>query len=102
MTAGVVGISVLAAGDAANFYSGMLPSLFTIRSDFFDGQGHRTGNVKGIRVGEVAATAMSLTVAVGASLVVNNWLPVVVTGATCAVLVAFYEWALRNPAKQDG
>jgi hypothetical protein len=99
--AGVVGISILAAGDSANFYSGMLPSLFTISSDFFHGQGSKAGNVRRIRQGEAAATALSLTVGLGASLVVQNWLPLLATGATCAVLVCFYEYALRHPASQE-
>ena len=100
--AGVIGISILAAGDAANFYSGMLPSLFTISSDFFQGQGSRAGNIKRIRQGEAAATALSLAMGLGASLVVQNWLPLFVTAGTCGALLVAYEFALRNPASQEG
>ncbi len=99
---GIIGISILAAGDAANFYSGALPSFFTISSDFFQGQGSRAGNVKRIRQGEILATALSLSVGLGASLVAGNWLPLLATAAVCTVLVAGYEFALHHPASQEG
>lgn len=99
---GIIGISILAAGDAANFYSGALPSFFTISSDFFQKGGSQKGNVKRIRQGEILATGLSLSVGLGASLVAGNWLPLVATSVVCAVLIAGYEFALRHPASQEG
>ena len=100
LTAGTVGIAILAAGDAANFYSGMLPSLFTISSDFFQGQGHREGNKKRIRQGEVIATALSLMVGAGASMASGSHLPFWATVGVCGALVVAYEYALAHPAAQ--
>ena len=98
LTAGTVGIAILAAGDAANFYSGMLPSLFTISSDFFQGQGSRAGNVKRIRQGEVIATGLSLLVGLGAAMASESALPFFATAVTSGALVVAYEYALRHPA----
>lgn len=101
LTSGAVGIAILAAGDSANFYSGMLPSLFTISSDFFHGQGSKAGNMKRIRQGEVIATGLSLLVGVGASLASGTALPFWATAITCTALVVAYEYALRHPASAE-
>ena len=51
LSAGTVGIAILAAGDAANFLSGACPSYMTVASPFF--QEHREGNLKRLRQGEM-------------------------------------------------
>ena len=101
LTAGTVGIAILAAGDAANFYSGALPSWFTISSPFMQDQGARKGNVKRIRQGEAFATALSLMVGVGASIAAGSPLPFWATVAVSAAMVAGYEYALRHPSSQE-
>lgn len=102
LTAGTVGIAILAAGDAANFYSGMLPSLFTLSSDFAQGQGNRAGNSRRVRQGEIMATGLSLTVGVGASIAAGSSLPFWATAAVSLALVVMYEWAWRHPAREVG
>ena len=99
LTAGTVGIAILAAGDAANFYSGMLPSLFTLSSAFFQ-EGNKAGNIKRVRQGEVIATGLSLMVGFGASLAAGSALPFWATAATAGVLVLAYEFSLRHPASE--
>jgi hypothetical protein len=100
LTAGTVGITILAMGDAFNAYSGLLPSMFTISSDFFNGQGSRKGNVKRIRQGELIATAASLGIGYGASLAAGSYLPLWGTAVACGVLLVCYEFALRNPSSE--
>ncbi len=101
MTAGVVGITILAAGDAANFYSGALPSWFTLSSPFFQDQAHRKGNVKRVRQGEAFATALSLMVGVGASMAAGSPFPFWGTVVVSAAMVVGYEYALRRPSSQE-
>ena len=98
LTAGTVGIAILAAGDAANFSSGLLPSMFTISSPFF--QQNREGNVKRIRQGEVIATGLSLMVGVGASLAAGSALPFWTVMAVQGILLLSYKFALRHPASE--
>lgn len=98
LTAGTVGITILAMGDAFNAYSGLLPSMFTISSDFFNSQGSHKGNVKRIRQGEVIATLASLGIGFGASLAAGSPLPFWGTAVACGALLISYEYALRNPA----
>lgn len=100
LSAGTVGIAILAMGDAFNAYSGLLPSMFTISSDFFNQQGSHQGNVKRIRQGEVIATAASLGIGFGASLAAGSALPFWGTVVACAGLLLSYEYALRHPASE--
>ncbi|MDA8333322.1 MAG: hypothetical protein M0027_19330 [Candidatus Dormibacteraeota bacterium] len=96
LTAGTVGIAILAAGDAANFLSGACPSYMTIASPFF--QEHREGNLKRLRQGEVIGGGLALLVGVGASLAADSALPFWVTAAVTAVLLAGYEWSASHPS----
>ena len=100
LSAGVVGITILSMGDAFNAYSGLLPSMFTISSDFFNGQGSHAGNVRRIRQGEVIATVASLGIGFGASLAAGSYLPLYGTAVACGVLLVCYEYALRHPASE--
>lgn len=100
LSAGVVGITILAMGDSFNAYSGLLPSMFTISSEFFNGQGSRKGNVRRIRQGEVIATVASLGIGFGASLAAGSYLPLWGTAVACGGLLICYEYALRHPAAE--
>ena len=100
LTAGTIGITILAMGDAFNAYSGLLPSMFTISSDFFHQQGSHAGNVKRIRQGEVIATVASLGIGFGASLAAESALPFWGTAIACTALLISYEYALRHPASE--
>ena len=102
LTAGVVGITILAMGDAFNAYSGLLPSMFTISSDLFNGQGSHKGNARRIRQGQVIATVASLGIGFGASLAAGSPLPFWGTAIACGGLLVAYEYALRHPASEVG
>ena len=93
-----VGIAILAAADVAGFYSAFCPSWFTVRSPFFHEQSKREDNIKSIRAGEVAATALSLAVGLGASLAVKNPTPFWGSVLICGVMIAGYEYSIQHPA----
>lgn len=92
-TAATVGMMLLAAGEVPNFLAGMLPSLMTIRR-FGADEGDRSA----LRRGEVAGTALALSVGAGASLAVGSWLPFAATVTINIVMLCMYEHAIRNPA----
>ena len=96
LSAGTVGISILAAGDAANFLSGACPSYMTVASPFF--QEHREGNLKRLRQGEMVGGGLALMVGIGASLAAGSALPFWVTVGVTAILLAGYEWSAAHPS----
>ena len=96
LTAGTVGIAILAAGDAANFLSGACPSYMTIASPFF--QEHRAGNLKRLRQGEIVGSGLALAVGLGASLAAGSPLPFWTTVLVTGILVAGYEWSAAHPS----
>jgi CHASE2 domain-containing sensor protein len=92
----VMGLAMLAAGDAAAMLSGVNPSIFTIRT-FRSSNAHASRTQSDIHTGMVLGSALAIVVGYGAALVVRSWWPLFVTLATLAVLNGAYEWALRNP-----
>lgn len=100
-TATVAG-TILVVAEIPNLYSGLLPSMFTISSPFFHEQGAREGNVKRIRQGELIATGFSLALGIASATLFESPLPLLGTVAMVVVLLACYEYALRNPATQEG
>lgn len=95
---GQIATTILVMGEAAAIYSSFLPSWFTISSPFFHEQSAVEGNRKRIRQGEIAASLLTIGVAfAGSAMTASPW-PLVGGLATAAVMVAGYEYALRNPA----
>ena len=91
-----MGLSALAAGDAAAFLSGMNPSLFTIRTFRTDwASNDQTKN--DIRVGTAIGNVLAFMVGFGASAVSESWWPLAMTVAVMLILDCAYEWALRVP-----
>ncbi len=88
-------------GEASGVFAGFCPSWFTVSSPFFHEQEAREGNIKRIRWGEVAATAIVGATGAAISLHTGSPVPFWVSIATCAVFVAGYEYMIRNPATQD-
>jgi hypothetical protein len=93
--------TILVMTEVPNLYSGLLPSMFTISSPFFHEQEAYEGNVKRIRQGEAIATGMAIAIGVAASKLFDSWLPLFGTLAMIGILLAAYEYALRNPASED-
>ena len=74
-------------------------SWFTVASPFFHEQEAKSGNIKRIRAGEVAATAIVLATGAAVSASMNDHVPLVAAGIICAVFVAGYEYQIANPSK---
>jgi hypothetical protein len=93
-----VALTILTIAEVPNFWSGFLPSLFTI-GHFSDNEDAET--LYWIRRGEVNALILSVTLGVGASLVSKSYLPLMGTLAMSAYLMYQYEHALRKGAGND-
>lgn len=91
---------ILLVGMASGVFAGFCPSWFTVSSPFFSQQGAREGNVKRIRWGEAAATA----IVVGTGYAISSpedRLPLWAAVGICAVFVGGYEYMVAHPATDD-
>lgn len=95
-------IIVLLIGEASGVFAGFCPSWFTVSSPFFHDQDAKDGNVKRIRYGEAAATAIVLATCAAVSSRTTSNLPFWASVGICAVFIAGYELAIANPSKKDG
>ena len=91
----------LIIGDASGVFAGFCPSWFTVSSPFFHDQDAKDGNVKRIRWGEIAATAIVMATGIAISSHTGSNLPTVVSALTCAVFVGGYEYMIAHPAKEE-
>lgn len=91
----------LIIGEASGVFAGFCPSWFTVSSPFFHDQEAKDGNVKRIRWGEVAATAIVVATGVAISTQTNSSVPFWISVGTCAVFVAGYEYMIAHPAKSE-
>lgn len=95
MNGEAIGLTLLAIAEVPNFYSGLLPSLWTI------GHFSETENAEAnywIRRGEVMASILTLSVGVATSVLTKSVLPIIGVVAMAGVLLFLYEHALRNGA----
>jgi len=95
---GQIATTILTVEAAASIFAAFCPSWFTVRSPFFHDQGARAGNVRAIRHGEIAATALTIPTGYAASILVGSWLPLVGAAAISALMIGGYEFSIRNPA----
>ena len=93
-------IVLLIIGLASGMFASFCPSWFTVSSPFFNEQSAKAENIKRIRWGAYAATA----VVVGTAIVIDwgqsSKTPVTVAVITCAGYVAGYEYMIAHPAKE--
>lgn len=101
LEASTIALIILLIGEASGVFAGFCPSWFTVSSPFFHEQGARDGNVKRIRWGEVAATAIVLATGAAVSYVTNEILPFIASLVICAVFIGGYEYMIAHPSK-DG
>jgi hypothetical protein len=95
-------IFVLLIGEASGVFAGFCPSWFTVASPFFHEQAAKEGNVKRIRAGEVAATAIVLgTGWAVSSRSQGNW-ALIAAAVISVVFVAGYEYQIAHPSKPEG
>jgi hypothetical protein len=94
-------ILILLIGEASGVFAGFCPSWFTVASPFFHEQGAREGNVKRIRAGEVAATAIVLGTGWAVSRGRPNNFALLASIAISAIFVGGYEYQIANPSKPE-
>lgn len=95
-------IIILLIGEASGVFAGFCPSWFTVSSPFFHEQDAKAGNVKRIRWGEVAATAIVVATGVAVASGSRGNLPIYASLGICAVFVGGYEYMIAHPATEDG
>jgi hypothetical protein len=95
-------IIVLLIGEASGVFAGFCPSWFTVASPFFHEQEAKAGNIKRIRAGEIAASAIVIgtgwAVAVRSTGNVALWAAI----AICVLFVFGYEYQIAHPSTDDG
>lgn len=93
-------IVILLVGEASGVFAGFCPSWFTVSSPFFHEQDAKEGNVKRIRWGEIAATA--IVVATGAAVSQSSGKPIALWASLgiCAIFIGGYEYMIANPSKE--
>ncbi len=90
-----VALTVLVVAEVPNFWSGFLPSLFTIAT-FSGGDEEKAAHTKKwIRRGEVQATGLSLALGVAASILAEEPWPFIGVLFLIAYLAFQYEHALK-------
>lgn len=90
-----VALTVLVVAEVPNFWSGFLPSLFTIATFSGGDDGKMDHTRKWIRRGEVQATGLSIALGISASLLAEDPWPFIGVLALIAYLAYQYEHALR-------
>jgi hypothetical protein len=93
---------ILLIGEASGVFAGFCPSWFTVSSPFFHEQDAKAGNVKRIRWGEAAATAIVVATGAGVAWQMSDPVPLVASLAICAIFIGGYEYMIANPSKNDG
>jgi hypothetical protein len=90
-----VALTVLVVSEVPNFWSGFLPSLFTIAT-FSGGDEEKAAHTKRwIRRGEIQATGLSLALGISASLLAGEPWPFIGVAVLILYLAYQYEHALK-------
>jgi hypothetical protein len=89
-----VALTVLVVAEVPNFWSGFLPSLFTIATFSGGDDGKAEHTKKWIRRGEIQATGLSLALGVSASLLAGEPWPFIGVVLLIIYLAYQYEHAL--------
>lgn len=92
-------ILILLIGEASGVFAGFCPSWFTVASPFFHEQAAKDGNIKRIRAGEVAATAIVMGTGWAVAQGPVGKFALLAAAGISLVFVAGYEYQIRNPSK---
>jgi hypothetical protein len=90
-----VALTVLVIAEVPNFWSGFLPSLFTIATFSGGDEGKAQHTKMWIRRGEIQATGLSIALGVAASLLAEDPWPFVGVMLMIGYLAYQYEHALK-------
>jgi len=94
-------ILILLVGEASGVFAGFCPSWFTVSSPFFHDQEAKAGNVKRIRWGEIAGTAIVVGTGWAVSSRSSNNTALWVSIAISAIFVGGYEYMIAHPATDE-
>lgn len=94
-------IVILLIGEASGVFAGFCPSWFTVSSPFFHEQEAKEGNVRRIRWGEIAASAIVLGTGWAIATQEHDWRYLAVAAGISAVFVTGYEYMIANPSSND-
>lgn len=89
------GLAIQVASNVPNNLAGLAPSLITIRR--VAGSPHPEEDLRSLRQAEFIGTAVSLADAIGASLLVKTFMPLIWTSAMLVIYITAYEHAARHP-----
>lgn len=95
-------VMILLVGEASGVFAGFCPSWFTVSSPFFHEQDAKAGNVKRIRWGEAAATAIVVGTGWAVAARSSNNSALWSSLGICAIFVGGYEYMIAHPSSQDG
>lgn len=93
-------ILILLIGEASGVFAGFCPSWFTVASPFFHEQEAKGGNVKRIRQGEVAASAIVLATGGAISYQTKSSAPLIASALICGLFIAGYEYQIAHPSTE--
>ena len=93
-------IVILLIGEASGTFAGFCPSWFTVSSPFFHEQAAKEGNIKRIRWGELAASAIVLATGAAVTASTSRPIPLYAAIGICVVFVAGYEYMIANPSTE--
>lgn len=95
-------ILILLIGEASGVFAGFCPSWFTVASPFFHEQEARGGNIKRIRWGEAAATAIVLATGAAVAHQQGDPFPIFASIAISVIFIAGYEYQIAHPSTDEG
>lgn len=90
----------LLVGTAAGVFAGFCPSWFTVSSPFFHEQDAKDGNIKRIRWGEAAATAIIVVLGLAVWSETGDLFHFWAAVGIAAVFVGGYEYMIAHPATE--
>jgi hypothetical protein len=94
-------IFILLIGEASGVFAGFCPSWFTVSSPFFHSQEAREGNIKRIRWGEIAASAIVLGTGWALWQRTGQISMLIVAMLISGIFVGGYEYMIAHPASAD-
>ena len=87
-----IAIAVLIADTVPNWYSGLMPSTFTIRTFSDDPE-----KVRALRRAEVVGSGLALSAGIAGSVLTKSWIPLIMVLVVMAILLFEYENAIKSP-----
>lgn len=94
-------VVILLVGMASGIFAGFCPSWFTVASPFFHEQNAKDGNVKRIRWGEAAASAIVIAMGWAVSNQTKRSTPLMASILISAIFVGGYEYMIAHPSTED-